>query len=768
VKAPGHDTAAPVLVAGYPWPEGSGVDTSARSEEDDRVRGGYSDRDLSDPELDVRRVVARLPRRDAAPSLDDVEWGRFWHARGRATDVPDLLRRLADPDPEAAAVARRGLGHNLFPDSITSSVGPLTVPFLIRAAADPSVHRRGWLLDLAAEIGRRDHYGGDSRSGLLRAVDNRRLYDPRGYPTDWSVQAGRDALALDRAILLSLLDDPDPDVRCHAAYALAAASEHAAEIIDGLRARLPAETEPAVRISLVLAVAQVAADQDHDTVAALEWAHALWSDPADMIDVRLGAAIGWLCLTDAPPPADLLDLLGQAATPSMADVMRQVPLPYGIDERGGLGAWLVRLLGDQPGPRAGLARRLATCAHAPTRIAVIRAGYEAAEHWRSATGEIVDALADRLADPDPGVARVAARHLCRVGAATKPVADRLATALDHPDGEVCAWMAVALAHCGDRRAVDPLVDLFGQDRCPWPAHTRWGDDIRPPVRLLDGLRPYAAELLSALTKRLYEGGEGWSDLAHDLVCGLGGWGPDAGPAAGAVAAFLFRGPLDTDTVVTALARIGPAAAFAAPVLDIDILAARGDDRADALLAWARWRITGERTDATVATLARHGRLRLLADLGPAAVAAADTIRPLLTDRPQSVRVEAAHAVWATTGQPQQALPALLREVHHVDEPHQLTPAQIRALRYVADIGRHLGGIDTPAAAPVVGVLEAFLGADRRIGGGTGDPRDGYDAISWDQHCQRVAIDALTQIDPARKGLDIPARDVDLGTRGAAA
>ncbi len=723
--------------------EPAGTQMASDTDEWEQMFDGLGDDDDQRwGDLDVRAVIAQLPR-DRAPRLDDVDWGRFKHTYGSAVDVPVLLTRLADPDPAAASEARGELWNNLRHQGNSSMAAPLAVPFLIRLAADPDVHHRWDLLDLAAEIGRRNAFGDDSRTGLLRAADDEELCDNWGYPGHWSIQAGRDALAADTGILLSLLHDPDPHVRCRAAYALAAASGHPAEISDGLRQRLGTEDEPSVRISLLLGIAQTAGEHHHQLDETTGWLRGLWSDPAQPQDVRLGAGIAWLCLTDVPPPDGLLDLLADAVTPEAAEWMRYVPWPDDIDGHGGLGAWLVGLVGGD----TALTFRLARSAQPQARIGAIRAGYHIAVGSRSATDEIVAATADLLGDPSRAVALVAARYLGRVGAATAPVAAALAAALDHEHEEVRAWAAVGLAHCGDRRAVAPLIQFFGQDCCPWPSSNAYGADLRPPVRLLDALRPHAGELLPALTHRLGEGGDGWTPaVAYDLVRGLGRWGPDAGPAARAIATFLLRGPVDVTAVATALGRIGPAAADLIPVLDPP--PASADDISRAVLAWACWRISGERTANTIATLTRAATtppyrprgLAMLADLGLAAHTSVDTVRSLLADIDPEVRTEAAHALWRITSDHTDALPVLVEVLHRCSNASgQTNTAGVTTIGYLGDIGQ-----PAPDAIPI---LQAILQTDRRVGGG-GAWDSGHDQFTWDHHVQHVAAHTLTRIQHA--------------------
>ena len=142
------------------------------------------------------------------------------------------------------------------PDLLGGSSAPaaLAVPFLLRAAAERAVHNRAQLLLLAAEAGHRNHFGRDRREDLLQVEDlpEEAAFDP-SYPVHWTLQAARDALVAGAPLLIELLDDPDPAVRAHAAYALATAASPPSRVRHELRAKLGVEREPSVRISLILA-----------------------------------------------------------------------------------------------------------------------------------------------------------------------------------------------------------------------------------------------------------------------------------------------------------------------------------------------------------------------------------------------------------------------------------------------------------------------------------------------------------------------------------
>ncbi|AWT47220.1 collagen-like protein [Streptomyces actuosus] len=169
------------------------------------------------------------------------------------------------------------------------------------------------------------HQGVSTRADMLRfRGDDEWFFEVSGYMQNWSVQAARNAIAADSDLLLPLLDDPDPEVRNAAAYALAAASAREENILRAFHAQLLAEHEPAVRAGLVLAMAQLAlAHQDARTVA---WMRSCWSDPARPPEVRVSAALGWMCLTDLPVSDELRALLDEFATDKMARLM--APLPW--------------------------------------------------------------------------------------------------------------------------------------------------------------------------------------------------------------------------------------------------------------------------------------------------------------------------------------------------------------------------------------------------------------------------------------------------------
>lgn len=206
------------------------------------------------------------------------------------------------------------------------------MPFLLRVGADPHARFRADVLVLAAEIARQTAGPGlCTRAELLRVAhaDDEWIIEPSCYPGHWSIQAAREAITADADVVVSLLADPDPQVRCAAAYALAAASGRGAVIKAALHARLGTEDDPFVRAGLVLAAAQLA--REHGDADGEAWTRNLWSDPGAPREMRVSAALGWLCLTDAAVPDGLRAAVAECATGATARLMAPLPWMRAVD-----------------------------------------------------------------------------------------------------------------------------------------------------------------------------------------------------------------------------------------------------------------------------------------------------------------------------------------------------------------------------------------------------------------------------------------------------
>ncbi|MER7170055.1 HEAT repeat domain-containing protein [Streptomyces mesophilus] len=270
--------------------------------------------------LDVRAVVAAIrPEAKDGFLVNEVPWDRFPEGR----EVRKRMERLRSGSIAAIRGALDALG-GLCANDMRAAVAP-AVPFLVRIGTDPSTGMRTEALGVTAAAARVGYLGVCTRDRMLRPRGaDEWLYEPTGYLANWSVQAARDAIAADADLLLRLVDDPSPAVRIAALYALAAASDRARDIRTAFHTRLLTEPSPAVRSALILAMAELT--RAHPAPETVGWIRDQWSTPSRSPEVRVSAALGWMCLSDQPIPDRLRAMVNDLATDDMAELM--APLPW--------------------------------------------------------------------------------------------------------------------------------------------------------------------------------------------------------------------------------------------------------------------------------------------------------------------------------------------------------------------------------------------------------------------------------------------------------
>lgn len=96
---------------------------------------------------------------------------------------------------------------------------------------------------------------------------------------------------------------------------------------------------------------------------------------------------------------------------------------------------------------------------------------------------------------------------------------------------------------------------------------------------------------------------------------------------------------------------------------------------------------------------------MLADLGTHAAHHEDRLRTMTSDPEPWTRVEAAHALWAVTGDTESSVPALMTAIRGLAEGTWL-PVMLPAVRYLARIGR--------AARPAAELLRGVPTLDQRL------------------------------------------------------
>ncbi|MBD0675663.1 hypothetical protein [Streptomyces sp. CBMA156] len=279
---------------------------------------------FADGPFDVRAVAAAVrPEAKDRFLLDEVPWEDF----PQGDHVREAVRQLrtgGSPVPAGAGVVSGMCAND------QRAAAALAVAFLIRIAADPhNSHRCAALAEVPAPA-RARYFGVASRAELLlhRTGSRHDDYDDygsevTGYPAGWSVAAARAAITVNASLLLPLLHDPVPVARIRAAYALATVADLDGTVRTALRARFAAEPAPDVCAALLLATAEITRAHPHPPTTAL--LREYWQDHTRAPEVRLAAAIGWLCLTDEAAPDDLRAALDGLATEERARTMDDLP-----------------------------------------------------------------------------------------------------------------------------------------------------------------------------------------------------------------------------------------------------------------------------------------------------------------------------------------------------------------------------------------------------------------------------------------------------------
>ena len=663
--------------------------------------------------------------------LDEVAWADLSHGYGPASDVPGLLRDLASD-----VLGRADRGYRRLADVLSNgedgcdAVAP-TVPYLWELAATRGVRRRDRLLRLLHQLG-----GGELRWRDFVAASAR---EPDSDVWRWAVPARR-AVADGTVPHAWLLTDPDPGVRAATAHLFSGFAERAGELVPVLLARLPVEDVPRVRVHLMLAAALLAQQSRPAGPAVVAALVPLLDDPDPGVSVAAAVGIRWQT-GDRPVgsvtgrvPAILLGALGR-------------PLP--ALSRSPFAEQTRDLVGAALGGATQVIRQGLTASAALTRRSVVALAAGRMARDRNSRTRLVPLLAPALADRAPLVRVAAARAVAYQGGharggAADALADALTRAMRHERLDPFAgtrpvpdvWLADAglygLSQLGDPRCVPHLARVLAE----WRAVVRW-----EPV--LAGIAPYADRLLPAartavrdpclpdVPPRLRARDTG----AAALLAGVAAWGHQAADLAEDLLALLDHDRLQLDAVRALGAVTPPTHPLAVPVTAA--LSALLDALDTASWPWpptvvlAYWRVSRD-DDTAVRMLLGYLRagtgwgytLPALAELGPAAAAAAPTIGRLLSDPvlPGGASIQAAYAWWRITADPLPALPALLATL-------RTEPTNRLALTCVAEIG-------SPAATAVP-IL-------RRLRDRNG-PLLPHSSVDSSEAIRRLAVDALRAI-----------------------
>ncbi|MEU3397106.1 hypothetical protein [Streptomyces filamentosus] len=577
------------------------------------------------------------------------------------------------------------------------SVATAALPFVVRLALARHVGRgaRAALVEL-----------------LVGAQKEAAGADPALVDAGWHA-----AWRLQRPRFPALLADPAPEVRREA---LPLAGD-----ADALLERWRAETDPTVRLPLLLALGDAAAasggagavDRVRDAVTGALRA----GDPV----TRVAAVHAWAAFDPDAPVREqdlLVDALSDPAVRPRFETVWYMPSVEQALDREAVVSWTASRLGHAPEAALSFCARLVGAARAHGDPLLCRTALD--EAWRllvvrpSAAAGLLPLAGALLADPDDGVRYRAAHLLAVLGPEAAPYADGLAALVDDPgeeeylEGSVGDHARWALNRIGDPRGLPELVErLYAPYRDRYSRAYVLGDPRLPEIEeVLIPLREHAETLLPAVRELLRDPGAD-GPLARCFLEVLQAWGPAAAPALPEVVPLLEDSSLSL-SAIDALVAMGPAAAPAAPAVRGAVVL---DHPANHLkVAWALWRLGGDHDEALrlagETVLGEdgpgYGPVHLLGTFGPAAAPYADRVRHVMEHGGPWLRPRAAVALWRITGDPEPSASVLEADLFPVAEGGDAYGSFLDALHALAEIGTL-----SPAARAA---LHAVRGSDRRL------------------------------------------------------
>jgi hypothetical protein len=219
---------------------------------------------------------------DHLTGIEDIDWGKWSHAYGPATDVPGCIRALVSQNLDAQVAAKWELYGSLWHQGTIYEATVHAVPWLIKVLADPLVDR-AWLVTYIAHIAMGASY--KAQHADLDFIDaSTSVYQKQmALELEW-VETARASVVAGASMFESLLQDSDPEVRAAALHLFSAIPEVLPAHAEAVRA-LTHDIDPMVRATAILALvfgpesmAQASRDAAEraliDISAAVRWAGA--------------------------------------------------------------------------------------------------------------------------------------------------------------------------------------------------------------------------------------------------------------------------------------------------------------------------------------------------------------------------------------------------------------------------------------------------------------------------------------------------------------
>ncbi|MFE5584062.1 hypothetical protein [Kitasatospora sp. NPDC056531] len=649
-------------------------------------------------------------------ALDAVVWEGLetGHPMDPVEVIPQTLRQLALAGAEAteedcyplySLVTREGCE--------TPSAAAVALPFVVALAADPAMGARVPLVELLVA-----------------------LQAPALAGEDWTGAR-------------ALLADPEPTVR-RAAIPLAGG-------VQRLLERWRAETDPAVRLPLLLALGEAVSGETGvgGTGGVVDDARAVLAQMLEVDDPVLWvAAVHASAELDRDLPVRRMDrLIAVFSDPALRPRFEEVWFTPAVE-----GPWtredLVRStawqLAHDPDAELRFAVRLVETADRTGDTALCREALDVA--WRLLTERrsvetaLLPLAGALLTSPDAAVRLRVANILAVLGPAAAPYADRLAELLDDDGaddyldgtvGEIARW---ALTRIGDPRALPGLIEQLRAQEEEQGRGYCLADPRRPDVTdVLVPLRAHADVLLPEIQEAIRQGGARGGATREFLVV-LEAWGEDALPALPDLLPLLA----DTWTsvyVLRILQALGPVAASAAPALrTCEVLDYPGNHE---LVASVATHIGGDRAavlrlvgDAVMtAEEPLYGPIGALADFGAQAAPYADRVRSVMENGTHWQRLNAAATLWSITGQAEPTMRVLEEFVLPIADGGDGFGNFRKALKALI----RMGEISSAIRAALLTVQRS----DRRLGA-----EGGYPMIDHDRELRALVEQALAGQGPS--------------------
>ncbi|WP_200301242.1 HEAT repeat domain-containing protein [Streptomyces adelaidensis] len=661
--------------------------------------------------------------------IDDVEWASMGHAYTEsATDVPDLLRGLASDDPAERDIALDGMYGAVHHQGDVYDSTVACIPFLFELTAMEGLADRAAIVHLLCSIAGEEEPDPEEIGGLFEDEEEDAAF-VRPFLDAWTgVRERADAF-------LRLLADPDAEVRAAAAEALAHVHPDPVRVFGVLRDRLSRERDSGALCALAGAIGTLGVRHAESMGAeAGPVLRELVMSGDSGPEVRLAGLARLASCAPESLPHDTAEIAlavmrlayerkasGAPATEpeperprtnTMVSYLRELKAGHDAsidaDVADDLLTELHHALGDRADLRYALLLGQLRSPDRGQRMAAVRMAGALMTGWRVPDEEPLIALAQQLRDPELRLNKAVLHELRYLAPIARVVADDVAAYVEgwadsgRREGDTgLGWSATALGKAaevltlqGDERIVNALKSILGR--------------LDPPEDIVRWLAAFGPEAGPELGPVLHERLAGLdpadrSVTLHRILDGIGVLTPlDSLPF---VLTLLRASHTDEATqrhALKALARYGPAAAEATPLLRELVTDAALSDLNRLEAAAALWAVTGDAEAVLPALRAglksdgwydRHLAVRLIGSLGPAA-------GPLIPDLRAGERgVEEAIALWKVTGEADEALPTFLRR--WTADP----TARPKIAACLAEMGT--------AAAPALPLVRAELASPRR-------------------------------------------------------